>query len=538
MRTTMRRAFFPLLLSLVAACSDDPEHDAVASAAELRPDAVFDGLLYGAGADGVLTIDLADPLKVARHTLPTPLAASEPRAGGEQVVVLTQGREAIKQGDERLPALSSELLLFDRSGPISPAPHRLSQRFGGLVLSADGHFAIAYQPLGDFALENAVEVIDLRKVVERAADASTLVPFQYSGIAPTRFVFGPTTGFMRRLVVVPLTDTIELLDLENPKAGVTSISLRKSETDPRRYVAGEVLFSGPVSGAPGDRIFVQTMASSELYDIRLIGRDLAQNPHGFEPIRSLLQGSGQIDDIAMVGASEVQRLLAAGDRLEVFDLARGDARSIQETGAYDRLLPFVGESPADKSQRSRVLLYTQGQSRIGFVDLNEDSQWSTRSIETLELGQPVRELVALPAQKLALAVHDASKLSVIDLQRRTVGPLRLTAPLTSWLVDEQATRLWLLAGNSLAVTELATLTTRELPLSVSPLRAADGEEEIDNRRPTSQGQLVLIPSATRRRVAVLHSAEAGRITLLDADQPTAQESWLELAGFFLAGLLD
>jgi hypothetical protein len=541
MRKTMARYVLPLALALItplaSACSGDAERLLFGDSSARPPIGVQDGLFFMSRADTAITLDLAGDTRIEEHALSSPIAASVPRIiGGSDVVVLTTGIEARNEDGKRKPPVNSELLLFNRERQILAQPYPLKGRFQQLAVSEDGRFAIAYAPTGVGA-QNAVTVIDLAKVElpdAAAQNAAQSVNFSLSGIAPTRFIFSPPGVGKRRLVVVPFPDSVQLLDLEKPAVGLTSIPL-KTANDPRMVVPTKVLFAG-------DRIFVQASTGAQVFAITLLDSSNPANLHGFEPSFAVLPTRNNVFDIAIVGEAAQQRLLALADRLEVFDPTKGSSVSLEGVSTFRALLPFVGTSPVDNIPSSRALVYTPNQSQIGFVDLIGESEWTTRTLETLDVGTPIVALLPLPTRKLALALHNAAKLSVIDLEKRTVGPLVLDGVLVDWLVDETSarTKLWLLTERTLAVTDLPTLATEEIPLAVTVGYAPFPGDEDDGATglSRSRGHLTLIPGATSRRIAVMHESEAGRITLIDAEAPTARERWLELTGYSLAGLLD
>ena len=124
-------------------------------------------------------------------------------------------------------------------------------------------------------------------------------------------------------------------------------------------------------------------------------------------------------------------------------------------------------------------------------------------------------------------------------------PLLLDADTATTLLDESPThvRLWVATGSgSLGSIDLESFEATPVPLSFrfssAPLcrQARDGDSPVSASEPAN---VVLVPRAgtEARRVAVLQSSDTGRVTFLDADNPTPDTA-LEVLGFFLAGLFD
>jgi hypothetical protein len=162
----------------------------------------------------VLTLDLAaDQPRVVQHVLPEGAVVGPVRRddAGDEAVLLTTGRDAYDRKGKHEPKVNSHVMVVNRAARVKD--HALKGgRYQGLAVSQDGRFAVAHDPLGSVVLQNAIEVVDLAS--EPAA--STVVNLQFDGRSPKRFVFSPAAGFSRRIVVIPFTGAIVLLDLEHP----------------------------------------------------------------------------------------------------------------------------------------------------------------------------------------------------------------------------------------------------------------------------------------------------------------------------------
>lgn len=522
-----RRTGLAALLSLVAlsalACDDgaaDPQGELAAP-----PLALTDGLVYApraapSGAD-LVTLDLSvDPPRAVPRALTTPVVARGQRGEAGDAVLLTAGAEARDEGKRRVPALPSQLLVVTRTG--EPVARTLSGRYGALAVSDDGRFALAHTPTGSLVLQNAIEVIDLDAPADQAGK---VVNLELDGRAPSGFVFSPREGFSRRIVVILFAGSTMLLDLERPENGPIAVPLAIG--DGARGVPQRVLFAG-------ERLFVQSGGTSSLLALELLAAP--DQRHGFRVVPSLLGASGALRDVALVGSGAGLRIAALTGSVELIDPASGSASVIAAAPVASSIVPFEGRAPADEAVAPRALVYAAGGSSVGFVELGGGDGWTGRTVESIELGEALTGLVPLRGRRLALGLHASSRLSVIDLEARTVDPYRLGGSLQDWLIDEDAGRawVWVASGDKLGVLDLLAKTASEVPVTLPTGALAPTAER--GRVPQRGSLLRMVPGA-RRRVALLHASEAGRVTLVDAETRT-RESARELAGFFLAGLFD
>ena len=527
-KALLARGVLPLLALLTLGCDDDARWSPETSVPTTPPLALTDALLY-TPADApndadVLTLDLAGAKpRVLRHAPASAVAARAQPAGGTTAVLLTAGRAAYDEGGKRHPSEPSQVLAFDRLE--QRAERTLSGRYASLALSGDARFAVAHAPSGSLVLQNAIEVVDLA-TPERTP---VVVNLELDGRVPTSFVFSPKESFGRRIVVIPFPGAVMLLDLEHPEHGAISVPLT-TPGDARTLPPQRVLFAG-------DQIFVQSSGGSEVLVLELL--TAADTRHGFRVVPSLLTAGSALRDVALIGSGEQLRLVALANEVALLDPRRGSTTSVAAGGsAFTSVIAFEGRSPFDTLSAPRGLLFAPGSSRVGFVELGGGDGWAGRTIEPVELGEPLTAVLPLVHHKLALGLHAGARLSVIKLEDRTVDPYRLDAPLSSWLLDEDAARarVWVAsAAGKLGRIDLLARVTLEVPIRL-PVGPGSVHSEPSTARRDDVGRLLLVPG-TPRRVALLHGSEVGRVTLLDAETPT-RETALELAGFFLAGLFD
>ncbi|HEX5661148.1 MAG TPA: hypothetical protein VFX59_28350 [Polyangiales bacterium] len=510
-------ASFALITTL--GCEDD---DRVAEA-RYTARALEDGLLF-TPADGeaehhalLLDVSGADP-KTTQLALPGGAVTTfaRPSKNG-QVVVLTSGLEAVRSGKDKRAAVPSSVLIYGKAGEV--ARRTLQGRYQNLSLSPDGRYGIAFGSQAGLSVDNSAEVIDFDSEA-----APTFVDLSLDARAPSRFVFSPVGSFTHRVAVAPQPNALQVIDLDAPGKGPISITLTVSSA----LTPEQIVFAG-------DRMFVRSASSEQIVILQAI--EVPRGDHSWQPAPQQQFASGIVQDIAVTGVGAAQRLLALTSALEVFDPAIGPTARIEGVSGFNRILQFTGRSPIDANRTSRAMLYAtqpRSSSQVGFVDLGDETAWTTRNIELVELGDAIQSLTPLLERNVAVTRHTSERAGVIDLEARTVRRLVLNEYAGTLLVDEDGPaepQLWALGtSGELGRVNLASFARIELPFSLGSTFPFETASE-----------LLLVPSATRRRLAVLQPADTGRVTFVDADAPSSEaaaDSALEVLGIYLPELLD
>lgn len=560
--TTMVRAL-ALSLGLLLGCDEDPKRGLEAFAST-RPLPVESGLFYTmndpsaeqvtlpdsrmagrtAESGDAITLDLSgDKPRIDAVELPPGYARALPRPGHPgEVVVLASGHDQYRDGKKIVSAENGHVLLFSRAGQLLDV--ELGGNFNFLELSDDGRFAVAFSPSGNQSALNAIEVVDLEASSAQQAPVTRLVTLGLDGRAPRRLIFAPSTGFSRRLLVVSFTDALQLLDLEHPERGAISVAL-KTVNDARTLEAEKILFRREGSGgAVSERIYVRSSNSTQIMVLDLIAAP--EERQQFRPAPSFVNLTGLVRDFDVVGTGDALRLVALGDTLEVVNPKIGESVRIEGGSGFGALHAFEGTSPVDTRSTARALLYQNGQPRIGFAEIGDQSTWGAANVELVELGEPLSQIIPLQKRKLVLGLHGGTRISIIDLEQRKVVPISLESAAADLLLDEtdQHARLWT-ANSSGIVSVLDLVTLQRTPIPVALTFGAGGREDDRDAATrgalTAPGSIVLIPGPSRR-IALVQPSASGRITLLNADFNAADvDATLaprELVGFFYAGLLD
>jgi hypothetical protein len=505
----MRSGWFALCISAcVLGCGDDSVKAPVETAE--TPLGLEEALLYV--QSGTEEKPRALIVEVTRGDIAeTPLpegkthAYARPAHAGEAVLLSEGAAARLKDGRGR-DAVPSHVLIFDRGGELKR--FELTARYSALALSDDGRFAIAYGPSGSWATADNIAIVDLERDPDGPIASTTVRALDGQG--PSAIAFAPANG-TRRLAVLVMTDAINLVDLDRPDQRDKVLPL-KLPNGSASLKAKQVLFAG-------DHYFVQPDRGSDILAVRL--EDDA-SPIGFHAALSTLGTESTLRDVALLDGSAAPRLIALGESsLRVIDTLNGSGESSPAQGGFTAVHVFEGASPFDETPRTRALLYAQGNNRLGFVDLQRELPGNERSVDQLTLSAGLDSIAFPEGEPLAVIAQKDGRVSLVNLQDRTVSSLGAGANITQLLLDQRPglSRVWVVtASGSLGAIDLARRTPRELLLD----RAATF--------------VVPVLGATPR-VAVGQSASSGSVLLLDANDPS-RASAREIAGFLYNGFLD
>lgn len=499
-------------LTLLFACDPEPTRE-LPRFDQVKPVALENALLYVNESDpedpSALVVDIArNEPRIAQHPLPKGTIKTFPRPGseGREVVVLTGGRDpAVIDGRGR-DAVNSHLVLLDRNGERARA--QLPGRFGALALSDDGRFAVAYAPTGRIVAANAVAVIDLDDL---SAPVQNLRFSDDTGRPVSSFVFSPVADSARRLLVASGTDALHVVDLHHLDREPQKVPL-KVPGDARSLTPGRVIFTDA-------RIFVQLQGSSEILVVQLEPRDEPEGSFGISLLK--VTARAEIRDIALIEKDDALQVVAIGDtELSLIDPVTGRAVSTPSNHGFWQVIPYSGRSPFDDQVRPRALLLSD-QAQVGFLDFDDGTAWAQQTAEVRELPGRVTNAIPLLQQRLVVLVYESSGVGLLDLEQRVVSPITTSSRVDQTLLDasNSGARLWVKQeSGDIARLDLLKLETSEVLLNA---HARD----------------VLIVPGDPHRIAVVHQAAAGHVTLLDPDEPSRERA-RELVSFLYTKLLD
>jgi hypothetical protein len=205
----------------------------------------------------------------------------------------------------------------------------------------------------------------------------------------------------------------------------------------------------------------------------------------------------------------------------LIDTTTGDGESSNVGGSLSALHVFSGTSPFDPEVKPRALLYGAGSTQLGFVDLQRSLPGNERTLDLLTLSQALRELAFSQLLEIAVVTGAAGGVSIIDLTERTVSTVTTEASAKQLLLEERrgSSRAW--------------ITTEAGQIGVIDLgKRAPAGLLLDH-----PAQVVVPIFGAEPLVAVTHATESGRVTLIDAEQPS-RENAREVAGFLFSRFLD
>ncbi len=510
----MRKNRLSLALACLMLTACEGESDAVYPQTESQKPVPLEGsLLYLSNEDGHAQVRLVHVSKstprIAEYALPGGLALSRarPQSAGKQAIVLTHGVEAAVVDGKARESIASHLILYNRDGELYRK--ELGGRFSELTVSEDGRTAVAHGEQPGVGWGNTVSIIDLDNV---DAPPRNVPLSDNTGRPPRSFDFPRIEDkTSRRLMLVRGFDSVRLIDLDHLERPTKEIPLTTAD-DFRSLQAGKAIFQP-------DAIFLQLLGSPDVLVLQLIAGDKG----AFTVTPLTLATASTVRDIELIGEGDELRLVAVGnDSISVVDPVTANATTTATPGGgFSDMIPFAGRSPYEDVMRERGLLISAQGRRIAFVDFDEGSAWSQQAFEPLELAEVVESSIPVLDHGFVVLLYRTGAMGIVDLERRTVTPIRTGASVNDTWLDSSAdsAKLWVNLTNArVARIDLLRLETTEVLLNAS-------------------ASSIVMVEGTPRRVAALHESRAGYITLLDPKNPS-RESAREFASFFYTDLLD
>jgi hypothetical protein len=167
-----------------------------------------------------------------------------------------------------------------------------------------------------------------------------------------------------------------------------------------------------------------------------------------------------------------------------------------------------------------ALLWSTSSPNVAFVSLGVTVGKPYKSVDRLELAQPVSSVTDVPPPNnhlKLLAAPDGRSFVVLNLNSRTAAPILASAPGARAMPSPDGIRAWMLAESqsSLAQLDFATLHPKNVTLSY-PIEDVFDIERRDGGR----------------ALIALHPLGAIGLTVLDAKQPSYDTS-IEYLGILL-----
>jgi hypothetical protein len=517
-----------ILLGLVACAADRPpaidrERVLIGPVPLKRQLAWIDSAL-----DRVVAIDARDDgdpevhaWKIGRR----PVFAA-PTPSGDRVLVVTRGEEALARGQvDEDPILWS----VDVSTPGSdPVAYPVSSPFDRIAVSADSGIAIAYfseagpDAEGFFRNPNELAFIDL---TQPPSDTNpTMKTIRSFGSAPTGIVLSPRMSVPgaedpseRIFAFVLARNIVTIVDASHPDRDEVSIRLDAAGSN---VLPREMVFAPNTATA-----YMRSDGARDVLEIVLVNDPPGPSPtaNDYHPILAELGAGGAPSDIAVFDtAGGIRYVLAATPatrELVIIDADTAQFRKVDTADPIDRIVLFPGgDAPASTAVLAQI---GAGMPRVHSLSLLDvQNPLARMDLETIEVGEPVRDLSPVPGRDLAMMVHDDNRtvLGMLDVQYGSVSPLQGIGRLDTYAFTPGGD---FLVGTTNGVSRLGML-------ELSNLHPTDLRLDYAPRQVYALANGALI---------VDHGDPFGRATVVPSTSSSRQDSHV-LSGFLLANLLD
>lgn len=462
---------------------------------------------------------------------PVLLAASADRTRALVVTHGTTGGAGYEAEEERLYRL-------DPTGREAPAVYELRSPFDALALSTDGRWAVASFASDDAVNPNELAVVRLDQ--PPAPDTNPrLVPVRTYGSRPlaVHFLENLTIGDRdRQIALIFSARYVTLIDLEHLDRRMTTVFLSaRASTD--------AVVPAALAVAPGDAtdpdgatpyVFLRAPGIADVFALALKDNpDAAEDQNDFGPTVNEIPVPAPPDDFAVFDGPEGALLLAVHGRtpgVTAIDPRTTAAWDVRLDAAATRVQIFP-DVPTREGRRQLALLWSPGagQTRAGFLVLDDVQTRLRRNLETIDLGAPVQQVLPTGDPNRVLLVHDAfsGRLSILDVADRTVEPLGVWVGAGALATHPEGRAFFFATPGRDAISELRLDTghAEELRLDAAPagLYALPG-------RPVGS-------TLRGRALLVDHGWSSGYLTALPLDAPDRAGA-RSIQGFLAEGFLD
>jgi len=521
------------LAALSAGCVEDKRH--VGWDRErliLGPVALKDRVAYiDSARDQVTVIDMSEGTpRVNRYTIGRRaiFATTFTTPEKQYLAVVTRGEEAVVTGqvDE-----DPKLWIIDTAVRGSkPVAYDIGSPFDRLAVASDGNTAVAYfssagpDSEGFFRNPNELALI---KLSEEPSDINpTLKTVRSFGSVPDGIVLSPpmvipgaTDPTPRVFAFVLALNNITIIDATYPARNEVSIRLDSAGVNVRPR---EIVFAPNSSSA-----YLRSDNARDVLEI-LLNYDPPgtqdPNDNDFRPALAELGAGAGPADIAVYDDIASRRLILAATpgtkQIVVIDTDTAQFTTIETPDPIDRVLLF----PNNAAETPRVaLLASLGNRlpRVHMVSLEGIGDPLVRPVvTTINLEQPVLDVVPIPGRELAMIVHDDNRtvLGLLDLVFGSVSPLQGVGRLDAY--DFSADGTYLIGATQgshrVGFLELSNLHPSDLRMDALPA-----------------GVFALANGA----IFVDHGAAFGHATIIPSPTAKRAESFV-LDGFLLTGIFD
>jgi len=452
-------------------------------------------------------------------------AAATETPDHEKLLVLCRGDVPRRTADDQGPAV---YVMSGGTTPGAAGRYDLSDPLSGLGVDPLSKFAVVYPSADDTSfVTNPNELVLIK--LDEAQSASNPVPISLRsfGGRPQGFTFTPELelpGGPRRLMVVQTDRDVAIVDLSAPEKPEITVKLTGG---PDALEPSGLAVSDGEPGVDADArvaIRVKNDPNVIVLDLLPVPESKAdESPHAFLPVPNIVFVGGTPTDIAFVrtdGGLRLAALVPSRQVLTLVDPATGIASDVDLGAPFERI-SIVTDIVGETSNGSDVaLLWSTASPNVAFVELGVTIGKPYKSVERIELAQPVASVMDVPAPNnhlKLLASSSGTNFVVLNLLARTAAPITASVGGTRAIPSPDGARAWMLAENqsSIAKLDLASNHPQNVELSY-PVRHVFDIERRDGGR----------------AVVAVHALGTVGLTVLDAKEPKLSNS-IEYLGILL-----
>lgn len=477
-------------------------------------------------ANRVLMLPVEGDLSLA----PTPIAigpgyaAARTTKDGTRLFALSRGVVPRRKTTDEGPSLA----VID--GGVNPKlldKYALSDPLSGLEIDPQAQFAVVFPLAADTEtfVQNPNELILVK--LDQAPSATNPIPISLRsfGGRPQSFTFTPELelpGGKRRLLITSTDRDVALVDLSAPDKPEITVKLTGGADVLRP--AGAAVSDGE-SGVDTDARIAIRMAN----DNNVIIMDLSpapagsQSPHSFLPVPNINYVGGVPTDMAFVntdGGMRLAALVPSKKSLTLVEPVTGSTADVDLGAPFDRMTivtDIVGETT---NGGDIALVWSTSSANVAFVSLGVTIGKPYKSVERVELIEPVSKVLDVPAPNnhlKILTMPSRRNFVVLDLLTRTASPILAGSGGARATVARNGERAWMVAEFMTSVAQLDLVTLH--PKNVTLNYGVQDAFEVQRR---DGGRAVL----------AIHPAGTVGVTVFDAANPSLEDS-IEYLGLLL-----
>jgi hypothetical protein len=518
-----------LVLATVGGALGCGEREAIWDA-HIDGNVVARGLTNGAAiidapANRVLMLPVNGDKTLAPSSLPIgkSFAAAETTVDGSMLMVLSLGVVPRRTAEDEGPSLT---VIADTKLSEIHRRYELSDPLSGIAIDPESEFAVVFAGSGDTSfVQNPNELI----FVELASKPGPNNPFPKTlrsfGGRPQALTFTPELGVPggdRRLLVVQTDRDVALVDLDDLTR--PEITIQLTGGDDILVPSGIAVSDGDLDRDDDTRIAIQVQGDPNVIVVDLLPlAEGEESPQTFRAAPNVVHVGGNPSDISFVetdGGLRLAALVPARQTLTLVDPATGIASEIDLGAPFEQLSLITNIVGATDEGSDVALLWSSSSSKIAFVALGSTVGTPYKSVDLLDLDEPVGEVHDVPSPNEHLKLLRSTngyRLMVLDLIKRTASPISATSA-AAITIAPTGTRAWISGGSDIAQLDLGSLHPLNLKLS-------HGIHSIFDVKRGDGG----------RALIALHAGGALGATVLDADNPSLADS-SEYVGLLLGGL--